>query len=142
MDQAYFCSKCYKNKYDIPYIFPIKAFVEGYNRKCRLCGGDIEELALTEDELLTILKISRDPDYILEMNKIKQNNPTEFTLSLLQSNQSSPQESQSKPKCPICGSTKIKKISTTKKWFSVGFLGLASPDIGKSLVCESCGYKW
>ena len=46
------------------------------------------------------------------------------------------------PKCPTCGSTNIQKISGTKRWLSAGLFGLASSDIGKSMVCKSCGYKW
>lgn len=46
------------------------------------------------------------------------------------------------PKCPTCGSTNIQKISGTKRWLSTGLFGLASSDIGKSMYCKSCGYKW
>lgn len=46
------------------------------------------------------------------------------------------------PKCPTCGSTNIQKISGTKRWLSAGLFGLASSDVGKSMVCKSCGFKW
>lgn len=46
------------------------------------------------------------------------------------------------PHCPTCGSTNIQKISGTKRWLSTGLFGLASSDIGKSMVCKKCGYKW
>lgn len=46
------------------------------------------------------------------------------------------------PKCPTCGSTNIKKISGTKRWLSAGLFGLASSNIGKSMCCQNCGYKW
>ena len=45
-------------------------------------------------------------------------------------------------KCPTCGSTNIQKISGTKRWLSTGLFGLASSDIGKSMVCRSCGFKF
>lgn len=45
-------------------------------------------------------------------------------------------------KCPACGSTEVKKISTVKKVVSTELLGLASSDIGKQMVCEKCGYKF
>lgn len=54
-------------------------------------------------------------------------------------------ESQQKEhivKCPACGSTEVKKISTAKKVVSTEFWGLASSDIGKQMVCEKCGYKF
>lgn len=46
------------------------------------------------------------------------------------------------PKCPTCGSTNIKKISGTKRWLSTRLFGLASSNIGKSMCCQNCGYKW
>lgn len=46
------------------------------------------------------------------------------------------------PRCPTCGSEKIKKISTTKKVLSVELMGLASGSIGKTFECRKCGYKW
>jgi len=48
---------------------------------------------------------------------------------------------KSKPtvECTYCKSTNVKKITTTRKFFSTGFLGLASNTIGKSWHCNSCG---
>lgn len=46
------------------------------------------------------------------------------------------------PKCPTCGSTNIQKISGTKRWLSTGLFGIASSDVGKTMVCKNCGYKW
>lgn len=46
------------------------------------------------------------------------------------------------PTCPTCGSTNIQKISGTKRWLSTGLFGLASSDVGKTMKCKNCGYKW
>lgn len=46
------------------------------------------------------------------------------------------------PKCPTCGSTKIQKISGTKRWVTTGLFGLASSNVGKTMECKNCGYKW
>lgn len=46
------------------------------------------------------------------------------------------------PKCPTCGSTNIRKISTGERMVSVGMLGLFSKKINKSFKCNSCGYTW
>ena len=43
-------------------------------------------------------------------------------------------------KCPTCGSTNIRKISTGERMVSVGMLGLFSKKINKSFKCNSCGY--
>lgn len=47
-----------------------------------------------------------------------------------------------KPKCPTCHSTNIAKISGTKRWLSTGLFGLASSNVGKTMECKNCGYKW
>lgn len=49
---------------------------------------------------------------------------------------------QNVPRCPTCGSEKIKKISTTKKVFSFEMVGFASGSIGKTFECSNCHYKW
>ena len=46
------------------------------------------------------------------------------------------------PKCPTCGSTNIRKISTGERMVSVGILGLFSKKINKSFKCNKCGYTW
>ncbi len=52
-------------------------------------------------------------------------------------------EEQSRvPKCPTCGSTNVQKISGTKRWLTTGLFGLASSDVGKTMCCKNCGYKW
>lgn len=47
-----------------------------------------------------------------------------------------------RPKCPTCGSTKIKKVSATSKAVSVGLFGLFSQKVKKTWHCNSCGYEW
>lgn len=46
------------------------------------------------------------------------------------------------PKCPICGSTNVEKISTAKKAFGFAMVGLFSSNLGKTMHCKNCGYKW
>ena len=58
------------------------------------------------------------------------------------SSNSSSIPTSSKPKCPTCGSTNIKDISTLNRAVSVGMFGLASSKIGKTKECKDCGYKW
>ena len=49
---------------------------------------------------------------------------------------------QNAPKCPTCGSTNIKRITTLDRAISIGFLGLLSGDIGKNYECLNCKAKW
>lgn len=46
------------------------------------------------------------------------------------------------PKCPTCGSTKIRKISGTKRAASILSFGILSNNIGKTYECLNCKYKW
>ena len=52
------------------------------------------------------------------------------------------QELLNKPKCPTCGSTRVKKISTTSKVAGVAMFGLFSKTARSQFKCEQCGYKW
>lgn len=46
------------------------------------------------------------------------------------------------PKCPTCGSSDIKKISTTAKVIGAGLFGLLSKTAKSQFECKNCGYKW
>lgn len=46
------------------------------------------------------------------------------------------------PKCPTCGSSDIKKISTTAKVVGAGLFGLFSKTAKSQFECKNCGYKW
>ena len=53
------------------------------------------------------------------------------------------QEKQSNiPKCPTCGSTNVKHISTLNRAVSIGVFGLFSSKIGKNYECLNCKSKW
>ena len=46
------------------------------------------------------------------------------------------------PKCPLCGSINIERISTTSRVISVAAVGLASGKIGKQYKCKNCKHMW
>lgn len=47
-----------------------------------------------------------------------------------------------KPKCPTCGSTNVRHISTLNRAVSIGVFGLFSSKIGKNYECLNCKAKW
>lgn len=49
---------------------------------------------------------------------------------------------QNIPKCPTCGSTNVERISTAQKAFGFALVGLFSSNLGKTMHCKNCGYKW
>lgn len=46
------------------------------------------------------------------------------------------------PRCPLCKSKNIGRISTAGRIVSVSIMGLASNTIGKNLVCRDCKHTW
>lgn len=51
-------------------------------------------------------------------------------------------QSPNVPKCPTCGSTNIKRISTANRAVSIGLFGLLSGKIGKNYEWRNCKAKW
>lgn len=49
---------------------------------------------------------------------------------------------QNIPKCPTCGSTNIRHISTLNRATSILALGIFSSKIGKNYECLNCKAKW
>ena len=61
---------------------------------------------------------------------------------LLQKASLDKQREQNIPKCPTCGSTNVKHISTLNRAVSIGVFGLFSSKIGKNYECQNCKAKW
>lgn len=61
---------------------------------------------------------------------------------LLQKTTLDKQRETNKPKCPTCGSTNIKHISTLNRAVSIGMLGIFSGKIGKNYECLDCKSRW
>ena len=53
-----------------------------------------------------------------------------------------PKPNPNTPKCPTCGSTDLKKISTTSKVVGATMFGLFSKTARSQFECKNCGYKW
>lgn len=145
--RIYMCNNCYNNNKPVGNIFftSVVSNPDDYKNRCPVCHEDkMKLLNLYTDEGAILIKISKDPDFILAMDKLKGEDLIEFNLKMAQFKQSLPQttETDNTPKCPTCGSTNIKKISGGKRWLSVGTVGLASSSIGKSMECKNCGYKF
>lgn len=132
------------------------------NTICPKCKSRLVGMNLTESEWNILNSISLDQDFVFALDKLKIDNPIEFTLKMSQFKQNAEASKQTEmiekerqnslstlkasqsniPKCPTCGSTNIKKISGTKRWITTGMFGLGSSNLGKTMQCGSCGYKW
>lgn len=104
--------------------------------------GYLEEKSFYEEQIKdfsgykTNRKDRINKDYDDKIEHIKKNGRE------MPKTQSFNQTKSNVPKCPTCGSTNIKKISTTNRTISVATAGLASSKIGKQFECKNCGYKW
>lgn len=87
--------------------------------RCMACGGEFIKIALTDDEFIQL--------HIL--NKV----PTSEILN----------KYAIVPKCPICGSKNLSKLSTADKIVKIGLFGIfGMGDNGKTYKCNDCGAKF
>lgn len=108
--------------------------------KCKMCGA----------ELKLLNQFSVNPNNGLKaINKLEDNKKERAIQDAERAKRKQEEQRMQEylresntPHCPTCGSTNIQKISGMKRWFSVGLFGLASSDVGKTMVCKKCGYKW
>ena len=104
-------------------------------RKCPLCGREyLKPKAICDKCDIVLMKLSDSERLGMEANHANFQEEVERQEKL--------QKQQNIPKCPTCGSTDIKKLSTTSKVLGVGLLGLASKTVGKTYKCNKCGYYW
>lgn len=104
-------------------------------RKCNNCGFDgISSylLQIERERNAKIVGYTKDPSPVIKNYEAPTNNSYK-PKSVIEENI---------PRCPTCHSTNIKRISSTKRWLTIGLFGLASSDIGKTMVCKNCGYKF
>ena len=122
---VYFCPNC--NEY--------RKYNPNQSNKfiCKICGNKM------------LYKGMEDKDERKQLKKIYIQNELEKGKEKITKKEviyPSSQPEENIPKCPTCGSTNIKRISGTKRWLTTGLFGLASSDIGKTMVCKNCGYKF
>lgn len=82
-------------------------------------------------------------DTIVEYEELRPSDetPAQYEARVAKANMEY-QESLNKPKCPTCGSTNLKKISTASKVANTAFWGLLGTKRFKTFHCNNCGYEW
>ncbi len=123
-------------------------FIEGY---CKACNSKkIIDLQISTEDWFKLNKNQKetkiknclslsDEQYEL-LQEAWENNKT--NVASAKSNAHSETRIKNVPKCPTCGSTNIKRITTLNRAVSVGTLGLLSGKIGKNYECLNCKAKW
>ena len=106
--------------------------------KCSLSDGTLEEIAGRPRHINTndfLINRKQKEDEIINPN-LRYLRESQERLEKIR------EQENNAPKCPNCGSISIGKISNLNRAVSIGFFGLASSKIGKTMQCRSCGYKW
>ena len=123
---------------------------ENGNEICQYCGTKELPTKYDWDKWLFGGEYPNNLDEIIFNEYIKDNplfdeniyERREGKEKLLQQASLDKQKEQNTPKCPTCGSTNVKHISTLNRAASIGVFGLFSSKIGKNYECLNCKMKW
>ena len=123
---------------------------ENGNEICQYCGTKELPTKYDWDKWLFGSEYPNNLDEIIFNEYIKDNplfyeniyEQREGKEKLLQQASLDKQKEQNTPKCPTCGSTNVKHISTLNRAVSIGVFGLFSSKIGKNYECLHCKAKW
>ena len=137
-----FCQNCYdtKNKiYPTGYSWEIKPEITD----CPWCHAknSMINIDFPPLEMYTLLRVSKNRDFVEAMMDLREKNPIEYQLKLSQFEltvkQMDIEKQKNVPKCPKCGSTSITTGARGVNAFW-GFVG-ASKTVNR---CGSCGHTW
>lgn len=123
-------------------------FTDFYNRIMNIKAnghiGDKKFIAVTQDmrKLTNVAKTFKLCQMILENEKVPEEYNDNYTMDVFNNEQRAIQAS--KPKCPMCGSTNISKISSLNRTVSIVGFGILSKKIGKQWQCNNpkCKHMW
>lgn len=125
--------------------------IETKNEKCNCCDTNLLLTPYTMNEYLFGNSIDVDIDKKIFDEYIKDNPQFDENLYIQRKNKerflqkvsADKQREANKPKCPICQSTNLSKISTTHKAGKIALFGIfGAGDIGKTWKCNNCGSKF
>ena len=145
MSKAYYCPICgqyaFPNTricpYCINYIRPCESLHDEnyyYEKSEQLVGDKSYSRQILIDE-----EVSKNPLY----NPNTEVHNAEVEFEKMKKEIFSPKAAESNvPKCPTCGSTDIKSISTLKRAAHAYAFGLFSKTARSQFECRNCHYKW
>lgn len=142
-----YCEYCKKH--------PISSDLQGYTNSwsdnthtCPVCKHDLTDIDFPEEDFKIIKQISYDPQFIESMIELRKKDIIEYNLKLSQFRNQIAQQNRvvkdNVPKCPVCGSTNINKITLTNRIIKTSLFGAigAVDDAGKTYKCGNCGSKF
>lgn len=117
--------------------------IEPYNEPCKICGSMKQCLMIAEGRKSIYCEDCGNFEDIYvspELRKEFDRQNREYEAQKMR-----PQSVQTinVPKCPICGSTDLSKITATQKAVKIAIFGIfGMGDNGKTWKCNSCGSKF
>ena len=118
-----------------------------YTEKAQQVYSKKYNFDVTEEEEHSILleEARNNPLFDEELAKKmfnKWKKQSEKAADIWEENYYKKKEEKNVPKCPTCGSTNIKKLSTASKVMGAATFGLFSKTAKSQFKCSNCGYKW
>lgn len=100
--------------------------------------NDKDFILVTQEirKLTGIAKTFKLCEIIAKTEKVPEEYNDNYTMDIYEQEKQITQAS--KPKCPICSSTNVNRISSTKKAMSIIGFGILSNKIGKQWHCNNC----
>lgn len=145
-----FCQKCFENH--VNQLGCCNGYYWCLNDDvniCKRCGSELLNIDFPALDLKVLTKISDNPQFYQAMIDLYNKDIIEYESKMsqfrLQVNADrSKSEEKNQPKCPLCGSTNISKISTMSRATSIIGFGILSKKIGKQWQCNNpkCKHLW
>lgn len=149
-----FCQQCANNKHDKNLCFHGYYWTYmDYVKTCNVCGGTFIDVDFPASDFHDLVKVTNNLEFVQYMMELYKTNIVEYESKMVsyreqaariyqKENEEFERRTGQPGSCPNCKSIRIKKISKSRRLFSVGFWGLGSDKIGKTYECLNCGYKW
>lgn len=144
------CSSCLKGNLIGTTINFSKAYAEVVEEYKKNHNGDYPSIE-ESDEMLREKYFYNKLDNEVDYSAVKKRKYSESPEGVEEQNRitdrwyakQNAQKFSTGPKCPICGSTNLKKITGTRKAMKIGLFGLfGAGDLGKTYQCGQCGAKF
>lgn len=144
------CSSCLKGNLIGTTINFSKAYAEVIEEYKKTHNGDYPSIE-ESDEMLREKYFYNKLDNEVDYSAVKKRKYSESPEGIEEQNRitdrwyakQNAQKFSTGPKCPICGSTNLKKITGTRKAMKIGLFGLfGAGDLGKTYQCGQCGAKF
>lgn len=117
--------------------------IEPYNEPCKICGSTNQSLMIAEGRKSIYCKDCGNFEDIYVSPELRKEFDRQNREYEAQKMRPQSVHTVNVPKCPICGSTDLSKITATQKAVKIAIFGIfGMGDNGKTWKCNSCGSKF